>query len=66
MKRAQLLHNPGAGEKDFSKEELTKIFEAEGIDIKYSSVKKAGWDDFRDDIDFIIVAGGDGTVRRTA
>lgn len=66
MKRAQLLHNPGAGEKDFSKEELTKIIEAEGIGIKYSSVKKDGWDDFRDDIDFIIVAGGDGTVRRTA
>ncbi|MCF2443829.1 diacylglycerol kinase [Dyadobacter sp. CY345] len=66
MKRAQLLHNPGAGEKDFSKEELTKIIENEGFDVTYSSVRKDGWDNFKDEIDFIIVAGGDGTVRQTA
>jgi len=66
MKRAQLLHNPRAGEKDFSKKELTKLIEAEGFDVAYSSVKKDGWDDFDDKTDFLVVAGGDGTVRRAA
>jgi len=66
MKFAQLLHNPGAGEKDFSKAELIKIIEAEGFDVSYSSLKKDDWDDFNDDTDFIIVAGGDGTVRLAA
>lgn len=66
MKSAQLLHNPGAGEKDFSKGELMKLIKAEGFDVTYSSLKKEDWDDFRDEIDFIIVAGGDGTVRMAA
>jgi len=66
MKRAQLLHNPRAGEKDFSKKELMKLIEAEGFEVAYSSVKKDGWDDFEDETDFLVVAGGDGTVRRAA
>jgi diacylglycerol kinase (ATP) len=66
MKRAQLIHNPKAGEKDFSRKELMRLIEAEGFDCTYSSVKKDGWDEFDDQTDFIIVAGGDGTVRRAA
>lgn len=66
MKRAQLLHNPRAGEKDFSKKELMKLIEAEGFDCIYSSVKNDGWEKFDDETDFLIVAGGDGTVRRAA
>jgi len=66
MKRAQLLHNPHAGEKDFSRKELTRLIEAEGFECVYSSVKEDGWDKFKDDIDFLVVAGGDGTVRRAA
>lgn len=66
MKRAQLLHNPRAGEKDFSKKELMDIIEKEGFECKYSSVKKEGWEVISDRMDFVIVAGGDGTVRRTA
>jgi diacylglycerol kinase (ATP) len=31
-----------------------------------SSVKEDGWDAFKDDTDFLIIAGGDGTVRRVA
>lgn len=66
MKRAQLLHNPHAGEKDFSKKELMKLIEAEGFDCIYSSVKKDGWEKFDDETDFLIIAGGDGTIRRAA
>ena len=66
MKRAHLLHNPRAGEKDFSKKELTKLIEEEGFECTYSSVKKDGWDEFDDETDFLVVAGGDGTVRRAA
>lgn len=66
MKKAHLLHNPGAGEKDFSKNELMQLIENAGFDCTYSSVKKEDWDQFEDETDFLIIAGGDGTVRRTA
>jgi diacylglycerol kinase (ATP) len=66
MKRAHLLHNPGAGEKDFSKTELLKLIQKEGFDCSYASLKKKGWEQFPEDADFIIIAGGDGTIRLTA
>lgn len=64
MKKATLLHNPNAGEKDFSKEELLKIIRKNGIDVSYASVKNEDWDQFTNDTDFLIIAGGDGTIRR--
>jgi len=66
MKRAHLLHNPAAGEKDFSGNELSGLVEKAGFECTQGSVKKAGWDAFDDDADFLICAGGDGTVRRIA
>lgn len=66
MKKATLLHNPTAGENDFSETELVKLIEAEGFDCAYASVKDEGWDNFDIDTDFLIIAGGDGTVRRVA
>ena len=66
MKKVTLLHNPTAGEKDFSKEELQKMIIDGGFDCSYSSVKEKGWDDFSEETDFLIIAGGDGTVRRVA
>lgn len=66
MKRATLLHNPTAGEKDFSKSELMELIKKQGFEVTYASVKQDGWDDFSDKSDFLIVAGGDGTVRRAA
>ncbi|TDE15491.1 diacylglycerol/lipid kinase family protein [Dyadobacter psychrotolerans] len=66
MKKATLLHNPTAGEKDFSKSELTSVIEDEGFECNYASVKKDGWDEFSNETDFLIIAGGDGTVRRIA
>ena len=66
MKKVTLLHNPTAGEKDFSEEELKKLIKEGGFDCSYSSVKDKGWDNFSEDTDFLIIAGGDGTVRRAA
>jgi diacylglycerol kinase (ATP) len=66
MKRATLLHNPTAGEKDFSKSELMELIKNQGFDCTYESVKGEGWEDFSNKTDVLIVAGGDGTVRRTA
>lgn len=66
MKRATLLHNPTAGDNDFSKKELTKLIKKEGFECAYASVKEDGWDNFEEDSDFLIIAGGDGTVRRVA
>ncbi|REA59781.1 diacylglycerol kinase [Dyadobacter luteus] len=66
MKKATLLHNPTAGEKDFSKSELMELIKKQGFECTYESVKQEGWDDFSNKSDFLIVAGGDGTVRRAA
>ena len=66
MKKVNLLHNPTAGDNDFSKKELAKLIKKEGFECAYASVKEEGWDNFEDDTDFLVVAGGDGTVRRVA
>jgi diacylglycerol kinase (ATP) len=66
MKRATLLHNPTAGEKDFSKEELLELIKNQGFDCTYESVKEDSWEKFSNKSDFLIIAGGDGTVRRVA
>jgi diacylglycerol kinase family enzyme len=55
MKKAKLHHNPGAGEEDYTEEELCTILRNEGFECRHFSTEN----------DFIIVAGGDGTVRKT-
>ncbi|MFD1142514.1 diacylglycerol/lipid kinase family protein [Larkinella insperata] len=66
MKIAQLLHNPGAGDEDHSKKELVDLIKSEGFDCRYASTKKGDWKELKSDVDFLVVAGGDGTVRRVA
>lgn len=66
MKYVKLLHNPTAGEEDHTKKELTPLIEAAGWECRYSSTKEKGWDIIEPDTDFIVVAGGDGTIRKTA
>jgi diacylglycerol kinase (ATP) len=67
MKYAKLLHNPGAGEGDYDKKELVSMVQSAGFGCSYSSTKKEGWENFESkEIDFIILAGGDGTVRKLA
>lgn len=66
MRRTTLLHNPTAGDNEFSKKELLKIIKKEGFECDYASVKEEGWEKFNPDTDFLTIAGGDGTVRRAA
>lgn len=66
MKKVRLLHNPTAGENEFTKDELVKQINKEGFECEYVSVKDKGWDEFAEDTDLLIIAGGDGTVRRVS
>lgn len=63
MKIAKLLHNKGAGNEEHSKEELIELIEEAGYQCRYSSAKGIDEDDFEDEVDFLVAAGGDGTVR---
>ena len=66
MKSATLLHNPEAGNEAYTKKELKSKIKAEGFKSSYSSTKKKGWGKIDSKTDFIIVAGGDGTVGKVA
>lgn len=64
-KSALLIHNPGAGEGGPSKADIIAMVEAAGFDCKYLSVKEQGWkNQAMGKVDFLIAAGGDGTVRK--
>lgn len=64
MKLAKLLHNPGAGDEEHDRKDLISLIESSGFRCRYSSTKKEDWKDFEPDVDFLVVAGGDGTVRK--
>lgn len=66
MPLVQLFHNPGAGDEEHSKENLMHTIEAQGFECRYSSTKKKGWEKLEAEADFIVLAGGDGTVRKVA
>ncbi len=67
MKFAKLLHNPGAGDGEHSANELVDMIEAAGFDCSYSSTKKLDKTDIKPHkLDLVILAGGDGTVRKVA
>ncbi len=66
MTLAQLLHNPGAGDEEHDKEDLISLIRANGFECRYSSTKKKILKNLDPDIDFLIVAGGDGTLRTVA
>jgi diacylglycerol kinase (ATP) len=68
MKKAMVLHNPDAGEGETSERELIKSIESAGFKCSYSSTKQFRWENIEteDDVDFLVLAGGDGTVRKIA
>lgn len=67
MQFAKLLHNPGAGEGSSSKKGLISELESAGIECSYSSTKESGWANIdSENTDLIIIAGGDGTVRKVS
>lgn len=65
MKRAIILHNPGAGEETHKKNDLKKMIEKNGYTCSYYAIKKDdSWINQLDQTDFVVIAGGDGTIRR--
>jgi len=64
MKNIALLHNSGAGDGLFTKKELVELITSEGFDCRYSSTNEKGWEIIDPHTDFILIAGGDGTVRK--
>jgi diacylglycerol kinase family enzyme len=64
MKIVNLLHNPGAGNEDHSEEELVSLLEANGFECQYSSMDNKAWKKIGEKVDFIVAAGGDGTIRK--
>ncbi len=66
MPVATIFHNPGAGDEQHSKKKLLTILEENGFECRYSSTKDKKWEKQPIDplSDCIIIAGGDGTVRK--
>ena len=63
MKVINLLHNPTAGSEDHDREKLISLLEKNGFECQYSSTKE-DWKDMDEKADFIVAAGGDGTIRK--
>ena len=67
MEKVKVLHNPGAGEGETSKRELIREIESAGFKCSYSSTKQFRWENIEtEDFGFLVLAGGDGTVRKIA
>jgi diacylglycerol kinase family enzyme len=60
----QLLHNPGAGAHMFTAEKLLQMLQQAGWNCRYSSTE-GDWE-IDSSTDMVIIAGGDGTVRKVA
>lgn len=67
MKTVKVLHNPKAGSAELNKKQLLKSLQTAGYRCSYTSTKKSGWDEIdAGKTDFVVLAGGDGTVRKVA
>ena len=65
MKIGHLLHNPGAGDEGHEKDDLISLIEANGFECRYSSTNKEKIEKaLSKESVFLIIAGGDGTIRK--
>ncbi|HZG00055.1 MAG TPA: diacylglycerol kinase family protein, partial [Chitinophagales bacterium] len=66
VKHITLLHNPSAGDEAHDKKHLKQLLDENGYDCRYASTKDIGWKAAvdADDTDLLLIAGGDGTVRK--
>ncbi|MES2703820.1 MAG: diacylglycerol kinase family protein [Bacteroidota bacterium] len=64
MKVAQIFHNTNAGHGILSKKELLSLIAAAGYEAIYSAVKKGKLPEFDNNADFVVAAGGDGTINK--
>jgi diacylglycerol kinase (ATP) len=59
------MHNPTAGDERHSRESLVAILSDAGHEVIYQSIKDERWEEtLAEDVDLVVVAGGDGTVRK--
>lgn len=65
MRRVKLIHNAKAGDESHSERKLISMIESKGFICDYSSIKSSDWE-IPEETDFIVVAGGDGTIKKTA
>ena len=66
MKTIHLIHNPGAGDEAHSKPTLLRLIEGAGYECRYCSTDDGDeWKNIAPNTDFIVIAGGDGTVKET-
>lgn len=62
-----LLHNPKAGDGELTRDDLVRALVAAGHAVTYQSTKEKGMDTaLAEPGDLVLVAGGDGTVRKAA
>ncbi|MDT0687421.1 diacylglycerol/lipid kinase family protein [Autumnicola psychrophila] len=68
MKTIHIVHNPTAGSGNHSKEELIQLVERSGYRAEYISTDNIFWNKQlkTEDADAILLAGGDGTVKKLA
>jgi diacylglycerol kinase (ATP) len=63
--RLTLLHNPSSGDEAHDRDSLEALLAEAGHDVRYQSLKDDDWQEALDDpVDLIVVAGGDGSVRK--
>jgi diacylglycerol kinase (ATP) len=63
--RILLVYNPKAGEDGPDLQRLVALVESVGHEVVEQSIKDEGWADaVGDDFELVVVAGGDGTVRK--
>lgn len=67
MKIAQIVHNPTSGNAGHSKKDLVEMAKKAGFKVNYTSTHNEGWEKFvQNEMDIIILAGGDGTIHKLA
>lgn len=64
MKKATIIHNPGAGDETHGQRGIITMIESLGYECRYISTKDNFKSKMRPDNDLIVIAGGDGTVRK--
>jgi diacylglycerol kinase family enzyme len=64
MRLAQIIPNPGGGDETHGIEQLISLIKDSGFECRYSSTKKKMDKLLDEEADFLIIAGGDGTIRK--
>lgn len=59
-----IIHNPTSGDQEYSRKKLEALVEAAGHSCTYFSSKDEDWKKLDIEADALVVAGGDGTVRK--